>query len=173
MIAAGLIVSGLILSSCGSDDGASSTVESSATGVTEAPTSETGDPLDALYQECLDNGAQVNLIALPDEWANYKGILQSFRDKYPGVKNPVASPDASSAEEMEAVETLAGQDDMPDNVDVSPAIAQEMVARGLFEPYVLTTDDEIPAGLKDADNHWAGAYYGIMAITTNTTIVRS
>ncbi|MCY7299799.1 MAG: hypothetical protein LH616_11375, partial [Ilumatobacteraceae bacterium] len=37
------------------------------------------DPLAALFQECLDNGAKVNLIALPDEWANYKGILQSFR----------------------------------------------------------------------------------------------
>ncbi len=171
MVAAGLIVSGLILSSCGSDDSSTTSSEAPATGVTEAPTTEASDPLDALYQECLDNGAQVNLIALPDEWANYKGILQSFRDKYPGVKNPVASPDASSAEEMEAVETLAGQKDMPDNVDVSPAIAQEMVARGLFEPYVLTTDDEIPAGLKDADYHWAGAYYGIMAITTNTTIV--
>ena len=113
----------------------------------------------------------MNLIALPDEWANYKGILAAFGEKYPGVEYPVASPDASSAEEMEAVETLAGQDDMPDNVDVSPAIAQEMVDKGLFEPYVLTTDSEIPDGLKDADNNWTAAYYGIMAITTNTTIV--
>lgn len=171
------VIGGLVFSSCGGDDGESSAsnapAATSATGVTEAPTSEPSDPIDALYQECLDNGAQVNLIALPDEWANYKGILQSFRDKYPGVKNPVADPDASSADEMAAVETLAGQDDMPDNVDVSPAIAQEMVARGLFEPYVLTTDAEIPAGLKDAASNWAGAYYGIMAITTNTTIVSS
>jgi len=129
------------------------------------------DPLAALYQECLDNGAKVNLIALPDEWANYKGILQSFRDKYPDVENPVSSPDASSKEEMEAVQTLAGQDDMPDNVDVSPAIAQEMVDAGLFEPYVLSTDSEIPDGLKDADNNWTAAYFGIMAIATNTTIV--
>lgn len=168
-----VIAGGLILSSCGGDDESSSNApaETSQTGVTEAPTDEPTDPIDVLYQECLDNGAQVNLIALPDEWANYKGILQSFRDKYPGVKNPVADPDASSADEMAAVETLAGQDDMPDNVDVSPAIAQEMVARGLFEPYVLTTDAEIPAGLKDPDNNWAAAYYGIMAITTNTTIV--
>ncbi len=170
-----VVIGGLIFSSCGGDDGESSDssapAATSATGVTEPPSTEPSDPIDVLYQECLDNGAQVNLIALPDEWANYKGILQSFRDKYPGVKNPVADPDASSADEMAAVETLAGQDDMPDNVDVSPAIAQEMVARGLFEPYVLTTDSEIPAGLKDADNNWAGAYYGIMAITTNTTIV--
>ena len=143
--------------------------------VTEAPgttaASGGGGDVDALYQECLDNGAKVNLIALPDEWANYKGILQSFRDKYPGVENPVADPDASSADEMEAVETLAGQDDMPDSVDVSPAIAQQMVDKGLFEPYTLTVDSEVPDGLKDADHNWNAAYYGIMAISTNTTIV--
>jgi putative spermidine/putrescine transport system substrate-binding protein len=192
-----LAATGIVLAACGDDEEESTSTEASsdttaaAADTTEAAGSDTtaaatdtteaggtattaaegDDPLAALYQECLDNGAKVNLIALPDEWANYKGILQSFRDKYPGVENPVASPDASSAEEMEAVETLAGQDDMPDNVDVSPAIAQEMVDKGLFEPYVLTTDSEIPDGLKDADNNWTAAYYGIMAIVTNTTIV--
>ncbi len=194
-----LATTGIVLAACGDDEeegttteapaadttaAAAETTEAAATDTTEAAASDTteaaasdttaatgDDPLAALYQECLDNGAKVNLIALPDEWANYKGILESFRQKYPGVENPVASPDASSAEEMEAVETLAGQDDMPDNVDVSPAIAQEMVDKGLFEPYVLSTDSEIPDGLKDADNNWSAAYYGIMAIVTNTTIV--
>ena len=32
---------------------------------------------------------------------------------------------------------------------------------------------EIPDGLKDADNNWTAAYYGIMAISTNTTIVET
>ena len=128
--------------------------------------------LDALAADCTKEG-QVNLIALPDDWANYKGILQSFRDKYPGVKNPVATPDISSKEEMDAVKTLAGQDDMPDSVDVSPAIAQAMVDEGLFEPYVTSVDDEVPAGLKDADNNWTAAYYGVIAISTNTTIIKN
>lgn len=184
------VAGALLLAACGDDETTDTTdapaAETTVAGVettvaegtdtTAAPAAETtvaggDDPLAALYQECLDNGAKVNLIALPDEWANYKGILQSFRDKYPDVENPVSSPDASSKEEMEAVQTLAGQDDMPDNVDVSPAIAQEMVDAGLFEPYVLSTDSEIPDGLKDADNNWTAAYFGIMAIATNTTIV--
>lgn len=181
--AAVLMAGTLVLAACGDDESSTATTGAPAPETTAAPAPETtaapapestggtADPLAALYQECLDNGAKVNLIALPDEWANYKGILQSFRDKYPGVENPVASPDASSKEEMEAVQTLAGQDDMPDNVDVSPAIAQEMVDANLFEPYVLTSDAEIPAGLKDAANNWTAAYYGIMAIATNTTIV--
>ena len=46
--------------------------------------------LSALYDACKAEG-QVNLIALPDDWANYKGILQWFRDKY-GIENPVTNP---------------------------------------------------------------------------------
>ena len=190
-VLASLTALGLALSACGSTDSTDSADNTASTiaaaaqtstsaadaATTSAPaavdTSAAGsaDPVQALYEECKANGARVNLIALPDEWANYKGILASFGEKYPGIEYPVASPDASSKEEMEAVQTLAGQDDMPDNVDVSPAIAQEMVDGGLFEPYVLSVDAEIPDGLKDADNNWTAAYYGIMAIVANTTIV--
>ncbi len=132
-----------------------------------------GGDLEAIHQACLDEGGQVNLIALPDEWAGYEGILASFRDKYPDVANPVANPNASSADELEAVQTLAGQDDQPDSVDVSPAIAQEFVDLGLFEPYELSLADEVPAELTDPDHNWYAAYYGIIAILTNTTIVET
>ena len=130
-----------------------------------------GGDLEQLAADCTEEG-QVNLIALPDEWANYKGILAELPREVPrrrATRSP--TPEASSREEMEAVQTLAGQDDMPDSVDVSPAIAQEMVDDGLFEPYMPTVIDEIPDGLVDADNNWIAAYYGIMAILTNTTIV--
>jgi len=146
-------------------------VETEAAAVTEAAAAPAAD-LTALAADCTAEG-QVNLIALPDTWANYKGILQSFRDKYPGVKNPVVNPDASSKDEMEAVKTLAGQADQPDSVDVSPAIGAEMAAAGLFEPYKPTTLADIPAALVDAGNNWQAAYYGIMAILTNTTIVKN
>jgi putative spermidine/putrescine transport system substrate-binding protein len=145
-----------------------------ASGGTEAPGTTAaagGGDLDALYQECLDNGATVNLIALPDEWANYKGILQSFRDKYPGVDNPVQNPNASSQEELDAIVNLAGQPDMPDAIDVSPAKATIAADEGLWQPYTPTTDSEIPDNLKDPDGNWVAAYYGVMAIGTNTTIV--
>jgi putative spermidine/putrescine transport system substrate-binding protein len=74
---------------------------------------------------------------------------------------------------MDAVKTLAGQDDMPDSVDVSPAIAQSMVSEGLFEPYTATVDAEVPDDFKDPDGNWYASYYGIMAIITNTTIVET
>lgn len=143
-----------------------------ATEATEATAADGGDdPLAALYQECLDAGGRVNLIALPDEWANYGGILAAFGEKYPGVEYPVQNPNASSQEEIDAVVNLAGQPDMPDALDVGPAIAAVAKAEGLWEPYQTTVDAEIPDNLKDPDDMWLGAYYGIMAIGTNTTIV--
>ncbi len=146
-------------------------VETEAAAVaTEAAAAAPAADLTKMAADCTTEG-QVNLIALPDEWANYKGILQSFRDKYPGVKNPVANPDGSSKDEMEAVKTLAGQKDQPDNVDVSPAIAQEMVTAAMFEPYTPTSAGDVPAALKDPAGNWVASYYGIMAILTNTKIV--
>jgi putative spermidine/putrescine transport system substrate-binding protein len=149
-------------------DTATTAGDTATTAGGEAPS---GD-LATLEEACKEEG-QVNLIALPDEWANYKGILASFGEKYPDVKHPVANPNASSQEEEDAVKTLAGQADMPDSVDVSPAIAQSMVDQGLFEPYTATVDADIPDGLKDPDRNWYAAYYGIMAISTNTTIVEN
>ncbi|MEP6660300.1 MAG: ABC transporter substrate-binding protein, partial [Acidimicrobiales bacterium] len=145
----------------------------SAAAVTTAGGSATtaaGSALADLVTACKAEG-KVNLIALPDTWANYKGILQAFRDKYPDVKNPVASPDISSQAELDAVVNLKGQADMPDALDVGPAKAQAATDQGLWEPYTPTTADQIPEGLRSADGNWVAAYYGIIAITTNTKIV--
>ena len=111
-IALGLAAAGLFLGACGSSDSATETsVEATETSVMAADC-PAADLVDAAKAE-----GQVNLITLPDTWSNYKGILASYRDKY-GIANPVANPDGSSADELTAVETLAGQPDMPDAVDV-------------------------------------------------------
>jgi putative spermidine/putrescine transport system substrate-binding protein len=96
--------------------------------------------------------------------------LQSFRDKYPGIDNPVQTPDASSADELTAVETQRGSDTMPDSLDVAPQFALQAAEDGIWDPYMPTVWDEIPENLRDPDGNWVGAYYGIMAIGVNTTI---
>ena len=164
-IALGLATAGLFLGACGSSNSATETsVEATETSVMAADC-PAADLVDAAKAE-----GQVNLITLPDTWANYKGILASYRDKY-GIANPVANPDGSSADELTAVETLAGQPDMPDAVDVSPAFAQEFATKGLWEPYQPCLWDEIPETLKDPAGNWVAAYYGLMAIGANTTVV--
>jgi putative spermidine/putrescine transport system substrate-binding protein len=89
------------------------------------------------------------------------------------MEAPVANPDASSADELTAIKTLKGQGDMPDAIDVGPSFASEAVKGGLVTAFKPSTWDEIPDALKDPDGHWVGAYYGIMAIATNTSIVKS
>ena len=193
---ASLAALSFVLISCGSDNKAATDTAAPAatTGGTTAPAGTTaasattaapaattgasattaaaggGSDLSTLASACKTEG-KVNLIALPDEWANYKGILQSFRDKYPGVDNPVANPNFSSQEELDSVVNLKGQADMPDTVDVSPAKAQIATDEGLWEPYQPTTWDQIPDNLKDPSGNWVAAYYGIISIGTNTTIV--
>lgn len=176
--AALLAAGALVLAACGDDEKSSSDTtpapaETTAdtTGDTTADTTPAADPLADLYQECLDNGAKVNLIALPDEWANYKGVLASFGEKYPGVEYPVQNPNASSQEELDAIVNLAGQADMPDAIDVSPAKAQIAIDEGLWEPFSPSTIDEVPDNMKDPGGNWVSAYYGIMSLVTNTTIV--
>ena len=157
---------------------AAAAAETTAAAAAETTAAAAGAPaaggadLKKLAADCTTEG-QVNLIALPDSWANYKGILQSVRDKYPGVKNPVANPDGSSKDEMEAVKTLAGQKDQPDSVDVSPAIATEMASAGMFEPYTPTSAGDVPAALKDPAGNWTASYYGIIGLLTNTKIVKN
>jgi len=172
-----LTAGSLTFAACGDDSSGDSatTVKPAVTTVAAATTvaattTVAAGALDALTAACTAE-KKVNLIALPDTWANYKGILQAFRDKYPGVENPVANPDASSQEELDAVVNLKGQADMPDSIDVSPPKAQIAVDEGLWEPYTPTLAAQIPDGLKDPAGNWIAAYYGIVAIGTNTTIV--
>jgi putative spermidine/putrescine transport system substrate-binding protein len=167
------------LSACGSDSstsGADSTVDTATIESTldTLSTDSTDVAADCPAEETVTAAkteAKVNLIALPDNWANYKGILQAFRDKYPEIANPVANPDGSSADELTAVKTLSGQADMPDTLDVSPAIARQVADENLWEPYKPCWWDQIPDTLKDPNGNWVAAYYGIMAIGANTKVV--
>jgi putative spermidine/putrescine transport system substrate-binding protein len=147
---------------------ASASMSESAAGATDP---QCGTTIEEIAAKAKEEG-NVNLIALPDTWANYGGILKSFRDTY-GLEAPVANPDASSADELTAIATLQGQPDMPDAIDIGPSFVKQAMDAGQIAPYVTTNWDEIPDNLKDAAGNWVGAYYGIMSIGTNTTLVKN
>jgi putative spermidine/putrescine transport system substrate-binding protein len=138
-----------------------------------ASTGDTGAPavdMDALIAAANEEG-QVNLIALPPSWANYQGVIASFNEKYPDIQTPVQQPDASSAEELVAVDTQRGSDTMPDVLEVSPAICLQAVEEGYFDTFTPSRAAEIPESLRDPEGHWVSAYYGVIAIGVNTTLV--
>ena len=114
----------------------------------------------------------------PDRPARHVGQLQGhpaeLPGQVPGIENPVATPDASSADELTAVQTLAGPGGHAGLHRRRPVRSPSRPRpTGLWEPYKASTWDEIPDALKDPDGNWVGAYYGIMAIGTNTTIVKN
>jgi putative spermidine/putrescine transport system substrate-binding protein len=189
-------ISAVMLVSCGSSKSSTTAATTAAGAVTTAAGATTAAPattaaapattaagaaattvaaaggMDKLVADCKKEG-KVNLIALPDDWANYKGILEAFRTKYAGVQNPVASPDISSQEELDAIKNLKGQPDMPDNIDVSPAKALAATTDGLWEPFKPSTYDQIPTSLKDPAGNWVGAYYGIISFGSNLGLVKN
>jgi len=178
-----LVAGALLLAACSSgtsDSGSSSsapesTAASSASSASASPTEsaggtepECGTTVDEIAAKAQEEG-QINLVALPDTWANYRGIIDSFVEKY-GIEAPVMNPDASSADELTAVETLRGQPDMPEVLDIGPSFVQQAKSAGYLADYKPTVWDEIPESLKGDDGTWVGSYYGVLAIATNATI---
>ncbi|RKR92142.1 putative spermidine/putrescine transport system substrate-binding protein [Micromonospora pisi] len=116
--------------------------------------------LDKLVAEAKKEG-QLNVIALPPDWANYGEIIKAFNTKY-GIKVNSAQPDASSQDEINAAKQLKGQEGAPDVFDLGGAVASANTA--LFAPYKVATWDDIPAALKDANGTWVNDYGGYMSI---------
>ena len=150
-----------LLAACGSDK-KTTPATTPAGGTTGAAASA----IDAAVIAAAKKEGKINLIALPDSWANYKGVLAGFKTTY-GIDFNVANPDGSSADEVKAVETLKGQPTQPDSIDVAPSFAYDGAKSGLFTKYKVSTWDDIPTDMKDVDGAWVAAYYGIIAIGVN------
>ena len=106
---------------------------------------------------------ELNVIALPPDWANYGEMISTFAKKYKIKVNSV-NPDGSSADEINAVQTLKGQKRQPDVVDVGLAFAVQGAKTGLFAPYKVATWNDIAVDAKDPNGLWFFDYGGYIAI---------
>src|SRR5512141_1552315 len=149
-IAVAAAVTALAVAACSpptkSGSGSSSTGKSASTATSAA---DLGG-MDALVAAAKKEG-QLNVIALPPDWANYGAIIKAFGDKY-GIKVNSAQPDASSADEISAAQRLKGQTSAPDVFDLGAAVAAANTA--MFAPYKVATFDKIPASFKDSNGTW-------------------
>lgn len=114
----------------------------------------------------------VQLIAVPADWANYGSQFSAFTEKY-GVATPVATPDASSADELTAVKNLKGQKTQPDVIDIGYSFTGKAADDKLITPYKPSNFESIPDDLKDPNGMWVGAYYGVVQVGTNTNVVEA
>jgi putative spermidine/putrescine transport system substrate-binding protein len=113
-------------------------------------------------EEAAKAEGQLNVIALPRDWANYGEILDLFAEKYPEITINEASPDVSSAEEIQAAKTNEGLDTAPDVFDLGLTVALQNT--DTFAPYQVQTWDEIPDALKEPTGLFVGDYGGYMSI---------
>ena len=104
----------------------------------------------------------LNVIALPRDWANYGEIIDAFTAKYPEITVNEASPDVSSAEEIQAAKTNEGLDTAPDVFDLGLTVALQNT--DVFAPYKVQTWDDIPDALKEPSGLFVGDYGGYMSI---------
>ena len=138
-------------------------------GSAEAMTAD-GIPLKKLIAAAKKEG-QLNVIALPHDWANYGEMISKFKSKY-GLKMDEANPNGSSAQENQAIRSLKGDSRAPDVVDVGPSFAIAGADEGLYTPYKVAKYKTIPASMKDSRARWYGDYWGAISIGYNAKIVK-
>jgi putative spermidine/putrescine transport system substrate-binding protein len=144
----------------------SSTAAGGGDAATAASAQDLGG-MDALVAAAKKEG-ELNVIALPPDWANYGEIITKFSEKY-GIKVNSDQPDASSADEITAATNLKGQSKAPDVFDLGAAVASANT--GMFAPYKVTTWADIPDTLKDANGTWVNDYGGFMSVGYDSSVV--
>ncbi len=168
-----VLTAGITLTACGSDDGGDGGGggDGDGGGVDAATATSLEDfgGMDELVAAAQEEG-QLNVIALPPDWANYGEMLETFSEKY-DIEINSASPDGSSQDELNAVTSQRGQDRAPDVLDLGTAFARQAQAQDLLAPYQVATWDEIPEGQKDPEGHWYNDYGGYISIGCNATVI--
>jgi putative spermidine/putrescine transport system substrate-binding protein len=113
---------------------------------------------------------RLNTIALPPDWANYGEIMSTFSKKY-GIPITNDNPDASSAQENQAVRSLKGDSRAPDVLDVGPAFAIAGANEGLYAKYFTTNFKKVPRAMKDGRGFWLADYWGAISFGVNSAVV--
>jgi putative spermidine/putrescine transport system substrate-binding protein len=114
---------------------------------------------------------QLNVITLPDNWANYGAIMAAFTKTY-GIHITDANPEGTSANEISAINELKGKNSAPDVVDVGSTFALSGDADGLWAPYKVATWNSIPTAAKAASGDYYADYGGYVAIGYNPAKVK-
>jgi putative spermidine/putrescine transport system substrate-binding protein len=157
--ASALMLSGLIACAPPQKDNTGGETQSGVK-VSEAKSAADFGGMDALVEAAKKEG-ELNVIALPPDWANYGAIIKAFSDKY-GIKVNSAQPDAASQDEINAANQQKGKTSAPDVFDLGQSVA--LANTSMFAPYKVATFDDIPAAFKDPNGTWVNDYGGYMSI---------
>src|SRR5918994_3880025 len=113
---------------------------------------------------------RINTMALPPDGANYGEIMSTFQRRY-GLRLTNDNPDASSAQENQAVRSLKGDSRAPDVLDVGPSFAIAGANEGLYAKYFNRFFGTVPRSMKDGRGFWVGDYWGVISFGINRAVV--
>lgn len=150
------VMVGLLATGCGEDKAKTAKLDLNALSVED------------LTKKAKEEG-QVNSVGMPDTWANWKDTWQDLSKEY-GLKH--ADVDMSSAEEIAIFEAEKGNA-TKDIGDVGQSFGPVAESKGVTNKYKTSYWDEIPAWAKDDDGDWIVAYYGTLAVMTNSKLVKT
>jgi putative spermidine/putrescine transport system substrate-binding protein len=159
-LVAALSLTALAACSPPSDNGGSKSSGSGGGDAATATSAADVGGMDALVKAAKKEG-QLNVIALPPDWANYANIIKGFGDKY-GIKVSSQQPDAGSQDEIDAAKRTKGTDRAPDVFDLGQAVA--LANTSMYAKYEVATWNDITDGFKDPAGAWVNDYGGYMAI---------
>jgi putative spermidine/putrescine transport system substrate-binding protein len=157
------VVAFLVVAACGSTSSNNSASCSESIAKTANAATACGG-MDALIAAAKAE-KELNVIALPPDWANYGAVISGFTAKY-GIKVNSANPNGSSQDEVNAFD---GTSRAPDVVDIGQSVALANTAK--FTPYKVATWNDIPAGAKEPTGLWFNDYGGYMGIGYDSTKV--
>ncbi|PKH37360.1 putative spermidine/putrescine transport system substrate-binding protein [Nocardioides alpinus] len=155
------------VAACAAPEKETDTTTESGVDAASATSAEDFGGLDELVKAAQDEG-ELNVIALPPDWANYGEMISTFEEKY-DIEVNSDQPDAASQDEINAANDLKGTDRAPDVFDLGQSVA--LANTDLFAPYQVETWDEIPDNFKDADGTWVNDYGGYMSIGYDSAVV--
>ena len=164
-----LTTTAIVFAACSSGGG---TTTAPTSGATTAPGSDApSDPMADLIAAAQGEGT-LTTIALPDDWCNYREMIDTFKTKYTLEVNEL-DPNAGSNDELEAVK--ANKDNKgpqaPDVLDVGLSFGPQAKDEGLLAPYKVATWETIPDEAKDPEGYWWGDYYGVLTFEVNKAVV--
>ncbi|WP_246571103.1 ABC transporter substrate-binding protein [Kineosporia corallincola] len=156
-VAVGAIVA---LAACAPPSDDDSAVGEGGVSASSATSAEEFGGMDALIAAAKEEG-ELNVIALPDNWANYGEIKAAFTEKY-GIKITTDQPDGASQDEINSVKTEKGRSTAPDVLDMGSAVT--LANTDLYAAYKVATWDDIPDAQKESTGLWVNDYGGYMSI---------
>ncbi|GIM62773.1 ABC transporter substrate-binding protein [uncultured Nocardioides sp.] len=157
----------LSAAACAAPEKENDTTTESGVDAASATSVEDFGSMDELIAAAQDEG-ELNVIALPPDWANYGEIISTFEDTYDITVNS-DQPDAASQDEINAANDLQGTDRAPDVFDLGQSVA--LANTDMFAPYQVETWDDIPDEFKDPDGAWVNDYGGYMSIGYDSAVV--